>query len=332
MNLPRPVVARAPDARVGERRYAVILAGGAGTRLWPLSRSSMPKQLLALNGEQTLLQQTARRVLPRVAAERMVTVTHANYRFEVAGQLHAIAPEFASRVLAEPVGRNTLPAIGWAVASIARDEPEALIGVFSSDHAVADKAAFLDAWQAAEEAAEAGYLALFGMRPSEPATGYGYIQAGDVLADAGRGRALAVRRFVEKPDLATARSYLASGDYYWNGGMFVFRADVFLALLAALEPEIANGVALLAESGAPTAPMEAYRALPDLSIDYGLLEHARRIAVVPVEMGWSDLGSWESLYQQRARDASGNATQGEVISVDSRDNLLWRDQGALAVL
>jgi mannose-1-phosphate guanylyltransferase/mannose-6-phosphate isomerase len=153
------------------RRYAIVLAGGSGARLWPLSRSSMPKQLLALNGPETLLQQTARRIAPRVKASRVLTVTHVEHRFEVTGQLHAVNPELASGVLAEPVGRNTLPAIAWATAKIARNTPDALIGVFSSDHAVADEAAFLAAWASAERAAEASYLALLGMSPTEPATG-----------------------------------------------------------------------------------------------------------------------------------------------------------------
>src|SRR5262245_59221995 len=213
MDTPLTRTQERPAAVAGGRRYAVILAGGSGTRLWPLSRATMPKQLLALNGEDTLLQQTARRVAPMVDAARVITVTHADHRFEVTGQLHALDPRLAEGVLAEPTGRNTLPAIAWAAARIARETPEALLAVFSSDHAVADSAAFLDAWSAAEAAAEEGYIALFGMKPTEPATGFGYIEAGAPLA-VGNGQAVRrVARFVEKPALDKAREFLARGNY-----------------------------------------------------------------------------------------------------------------------
>jgi mannose-1-phosphate guanylyltransferase/mannose-6-phosphate isomerase len=238
----------APGRSADQRRYAVVLAGGSGTRLWPLSRSSMPKQLLALNGSESLMQQTVRRVTPRVGGSRIFTVTHADHRFEVMGQLHALDARLADNVLAEPMGRNTLPAIAWAVARIAREAPDAVIGVFSSDHAVADSPAFIAAWAAAEAAADDGYIVLFGMKPTEPATGFGYIHGGEPLsARAGDGVVRRVKGFVEKPNRETAERFLATGEYYWNGGMFVFRADRFLDALRQWQPRIHAAVDKLAE-------------------------------------------------------------------------------------
>jgi len=318
------------------RRYAVILAGGSGTRLWPLSRSSMPKQLLALNGTETLLQQTVRRIAPLVDGTHVITVTHADHRFEVMGQLHAIDARLADGVLAEPMGRNTLPAIAWATARIAKETPDALIGVFPSDHAVTESEAFLDAWRRAERAADQGCIVLFGMHPTAPEIGFGYIQAGEPLefpagpSSAGSGIRKVVR-FVEKPNLATAEGFLKQGGYHWNGGMFVFRADRFVAMLERYQPALFAALPGLAASDR-LASAELYRELPEVSIDYGVLEHADNVAVVPVEMGWSDLGSWDALYQQRAKDEDGNLLQGDVVAVNSRNNLLWSEHGTLATL
>ena len=335
MNAPNIKMHPAAKPQVSAKRYAIVLAGGSGTRLWPLSRSSKPKQLLCLNGAESLLQQTVRRVLPMVDPARVSVVTSAEYRFEVAGQLLALDAALAGGVLAEPMGRNTLPAIAWAVARIARDTPDALIGVFSSDHAVADDDAFLRAWQSAEAAAKEGYVALFGMQPTEAATGYGYIQSGKALAGANSGPLSEVHqaaRFVEKPDLATAQGYLSEGGYYWNGGMFVFRADRFMEMVKQHQPQIFAATQALAENNQAIAATDVYASMPDVSIDYGLLELADNVAVVPVDMGWSDLGSWESIYQQRGKDPQGNMLEGDVLAMDSQDNLLWSEHGLVATL
>ena len=287
------------------------------------------------NGAESLLQQTVRRVLPMVDPARVLTVTSAEYRFEVAGQLLELNAALAGGVMAEPMGRNTLPAIAWAVGRIARETPDALIGVFSSDHAVANDDAFLRAWQSAEAAAKEGYVALFGMQPTEAATGYGYIQSGKPLAGANSGplsEAHQAARFVEKPDLATAQGYLSEGGYYWNGGMFVFRADRFMEMVKQHQPQIFAATQALAEKNQAVAAAEVYASMPDLSIDYGLLELADNVAVVPVDMGWSDLGSWESIYQQRCKDEQGNMLEGDVLAIDSQDNLLWSEHGLVATL
>ncbi len=337
MDSPLTQLQKPPVSSASARRFAVILAGGSGTRLWPLSRVSMPKQLLALNGEETLLQQTARRLAPLVDPSNVLTVTHADHRFEVTGQLHALDSRLAAGVLAEPMGRNTLPAIAWAAAKIAREAPDALIGVFSSDHAIAAPAEFLAAWQAAETAAEAGYIALFGMQPTSAETGFGYIEAGAPLhlrqpvGGAGERDLRRVVRFVEKPTLEKAREFLERGNYYWNGGMFVFRAECLFAMLERYQPALFAALPRLAASE-HLAAADLYRELPEISMDYGVLEHADNVAVVPVDMGWSDLGSWDALYQQRAKDGDGNMIQGDVVALNSRNNLLWSEHGVLATL
>lgn len=333
MNLPADHVITAISPGADLDRRAIVLAGGSGTRLWPLSRATMPKQLLALNGQESLLQDTMRRLLPMVESRHVTTVTHADHRFEVAGQLHAIDPGLADNVLAEPIGRNTLPAIAWATARIAKEHPAAIVGVFSSDHAVADAPAFHAAWRAAERAARHGHITLFGMKPTEPATGFGYIQAGDEI-NIGRGLPTArkVLRFVEKPNAATAIQLLAQGNHYWNGGMFVFRAETFIQMLRRLQPIICEAACALSESGVVVAKEEIYQPLPDLSVDYGILEHSDNIAVVPVSMGWSDLGSWEAIYQQRDKDDFGNVVEGNVLALKSSNNLFWADGGTIAAL
>ncbi|HQN65202.1 MAG TPA: mannose-1-phosphate guanylyltransferase/mannose-6-phosphate isomerase [Methylophilus sp.] len=307
--------------------YAVILCGGSGTRLWPLSRTMQPKQLLALNGKQTLLQQTAARLLEHVTADRLFTVTHEDHKFQVKGQLAELALDAVTNVLAEPMARNTLPAIAWATYQIYQREPDAIIGVFASDHAIDNQAAFLQAWQAAEQVAQQGYLVLLGIKPHEPATGYGYIKPSQKEVASGEIPVYAVEKFVEKPDLARAKEFLQQG-FLWNSGMFVFKASAFMQMLATYQPEIDKLVrALKAETLA-----EQYTEFPNLSMDYGLAEKAEKVAVVPVDMAWSDLGSWDSLYAKRPKDDHGNVLHGDVYSEDTNDSLIWASRGVVATL
>jgi mannose-1-phosphate guanylyltransferase / mannose-6-phosphate isomerase len=333
MNSPAPSAVSQLSSNLEIDRRAIVLAGGSGTRLWPLSRATMPKQLLALNGKESLLQDTMRRLLPLVSSRHITTVTHVDHRFEVAGQLHAVDAGLADHVLAEPIGRNTLPAIAWATARIAQENPAAIIGVFSSDHGVADQASFHNAWRAAEQAAANGQIALFGMEPTEPATGFGYIQAGREIQLSGKHLPVrSVLRFVEKPNLETAQKLLAQGNHYWNGGMFVFRADTFMQMVKSLQPKIYEAALGLAESTEAVAKEDVYKNMPDLSVDYGILEHSKNIAVVPITMGWSDLGSWEAIYQQRDKDTNGNVVEGDVLSINSKNNLMWTTGGTIAAL
>ncbi|HSH53498.1 MAG TPA: mannose-1-phosphate guanylyltransferase, partial [Methylotenera sp.] len=307
--------------------YAVILCGGSGTRLWPLSRTLRPKQLLALNGEQTLLQQTAQRLLAHVAASNLFTVTHEDHKFEVKGQLAEIAAESVQNVLAEPCARNTLPAIAWAVHQIHQQNPHAVIGVFASDHAIDNSTAFLQAWQTAELAANDDYLVLLGIKPHQPATGYGYIKPSAELAYSGSLPVNQVAQFVEKPTIEKAKQFVSDG-YLWNSGMFVFKASAFMAMLNQYQPIMAQQVNCLnAENFADT-----YANFENISMDYGLAEKAEKVAVVPVDMAWSDLGSWDSIYQRHEKDAQNNVTHGTVLTQETSNSLLWTECGLLATL
>jgi mannose-1-phosphate guanylyltransferase/mannose-6-phosphate isomerase len=309
-------------------RYAVILCGGSGTRLWPLSRALHPKQLLALNGDKTLLQQTALRLSQHIASANLVTVTHENHRFEVKGQLAEVLPEAVPGVLTEPCSRNTLPAIAWAIYEIYCKSPEAIIGVFPSDHAIDKELEFIKAWNTAEDIAQQGYLALLGITPTEAATGYGYIQPSDKsITTDGPGEAYQVARFVEKPNQGNAEKFVAAG-YLWNSGMFVFRADTFMQMLAEYQPEIASVITQLTSANLANQ----YANLPNISIDYGLVEKAQKVAVVPVDMAWSDLGNWDSIYQHNKKNQHNNVTHGDVITLDTADSLLWNTHGLLATL
>lgn len=312
-------------------RYAVILCGGSGTRLWPLSRTLRPKQLLALNGEQTLLQQTATRLAQHVNAAHLFTVTHEDHKFEVKGQLAEQFPETIANVLAEPCARNTLPAIAWATYQIYQQDNTAIIGVFASDHAIDNDAAFLSAWQTAEQVAEKGYLVLLGIKPHEPATGYGYIKPGNQLSSGVELPVYQVDQFIEKPDLENAQHFVNDG-YLWNSGMFVFQASTFMNMLQKFQPQIYSQICKINHKNIA----EIYPSLPNLSMDYGLAEelvkYGDKMAVVPVDMAWSDLGSWESIYQKQQKDQSDNVIHGDVLVLKTRNSLLWTDKGLLATI
>lgn len=305
-------------------RYALILCGGSGTRLWPLSRTLRPKQLLPLNGEKTLLQQTTERLLAHIPASNLYTVTHQDHKFEVKGQLGEVANEAVPNVMAEPCARNTLPAIAWAVTEIHKKDPDAIIGVFASDHAIDNQTAFVDAWKSAETIAEDDYLVLLGIKPHEPATGYGYIKPAKQIVG-GDMPVYDVAEFVEKPVLDVAKQYLADG-YLWNSGMFVFKASAFMQMFTKHQPEMAKQLGNMRSDHFA----EDYAALDNISIDYGLAEQAEKVAVVPVDMAWSDLGSWESIYQKQAKDADNNVLHGDVFTQDTKDSLLWTQSGILA--
>ena len=300
----------------------VLLSGGSGTRLWPLSREAYPKQFLPLVGDDTMLQATWRRVAD-VAGAAPIVVANEEHRFLVAEQLRQIgAPK--PDILLEPMGRNTAPAIALAALQAMHDGEDPLLLVLPSDHVVADAGAFRKAVREAATAAEGGALVTFGILPSAPETGFGYIEAEHAGSDGVRK----VRRFVEKPDAATAQRYLDDGGYYWNSGMFLFRASVLLAQLERFRPDI---VATCRESFAAAkrdgdfirVDREAFARCPSDSIDYAVMEKTDAAMVLPVDIGWNDVGSWSALWDVAERDESGNAHHGDVIAVDSRNSYAY---------
>ncbi|MEN5287411.1 mannose-1-phosphate guanylyltransferase/mannose-6-phosphate isomerase [Stenotrophomonas lactitubi] len=301
----------------------VILSGGSGTRLWPLSREAYPKQFLPLAGELTMLQATWQRVAP-IASRGPLVVANEEHRFVAAEQLQQVGAEAAAIIL-EPVGRNTAPAIAVAALEATRDGADALLLVLPSDHVITDEAAFRTAVQAASIAAEADKLVTFGIVPTGPETGYGYIKAAD-----GHG-VRAVERFVEKPDLDTATGYVTSGQYYWNSGMFLFKASRYLQELERLQPAMLSACRDAWQSARRDADFtrldkDAFTAVPSDSIDYAVMEKTADAVVVPLDAGWNDVGSWTALRDVSQQDGDGNAHQGDVIAIDCRNTYAYGER------
>lgn len=310
----------------------VILSGGSGTRLWPMSRPEMPKQMLALTADETMLQLTAGRATgERFAAP--IVVANAQHADLVEQQLHDAGAD-AQAIILEPMGRNTAPAI--ALAALAAQDAQAAdapLLVMPSDHVIADLDAFHAAIHAALPLVEQGWLVTFGIEPDAPETGYGYIKIGETLAD-GVHR---VARFIEKPPQDVAQAMLDAGGHAWNGGIFLFRADSFLEALAMHAPDMlaATRAAMRAarRDGVRIHPdADAFAASPDDSIDYAVMEKADRVAVVPVAMGWSDVGSWDALHAISETDANGNVHRGNVLAIDTKDCLARTDGVRIAMV
>ncbi|WP_066093695.1 mannose-1-phosphate guanylyltransferase/mannose-6-phosphate isomerase [Xanthomonas massiliensis] len=301
----------------------VILSGGSGTRLWPLSREMYPKQFLPLVGEKTMLQATWLRVAP-LAGTGPIVVANEEQRFVAAEQL-ALVGGHASAILLEPAGRNTAPAIAVAALEATRDGGDALLLVLPSDHVIRDEAAFRQAVVVATAAAEAGKLVTFGIVPTQPETGYGYIKAA-----AGEG-VRAVERFVEKPDPATAERYVASGEYFWNSGMFLFKASRYLQELEQYQPAMLEACRQAWQKAKRDPDFvrldkAAFAASPSDSIDYAVMEKTHDATVLPLDAGWSDVGSWSSLREVSPMDEAGNAHHGQVIAIDCHDTYAYGDK------
>lgn len=310
---------------------ALILAGGSGTRFWPLSRRDRPKQLLPLEADHSLLRQTVERLAPEIGPASVWVCTTR----DLADAIRADLPQVpGDQILAEPEGRNTAPAIGWSIRSMPDALRRGVVAVLPADHRFGDAASFrrtlLDAAAVVER--DDRVIAL-GVTPRWAETGYGYLELGDDL-----DREIGLRqvaRFTEKPDAATARSYLDGRNHLWNAGIFLFRGSTLLRHLAAFEPEIADGIEEIAE--APERAAEIYPRLKSISIDYAVMERlgtdgTPAIATLALDCDWSDLGSWEALAEILPADGDGNRSRGDVLAIEATDNLLYADQGTVAVL
>ena len=328
-----PAVAKCPtvpQAVTMTELVPVLLSGGSGTRLWPLSRESHPKQFLPLLGEHTLLQDTWLRLRGLPGAEAPLVIANEEHRFLVAEQLLEIGVT-PSAIVLEPIGRNTAPAIAVAALQAMADGSDPVLLVLPSDHVIRDEPAFRAAVLAALPAAQAGGLVTFGIVPSAPETGYGYIKAGK-----GEG-VRAVERFVEKPDLATAKQYVASGEYFWNSGMFAFRASRYLEELGKTQPAmIASAREALAKARRDVdflrLDRDAFAACPSDSIDYAVMEKTDAAKVLPINVGWNDVGSWSALWEVSEQDAAGNAHRGEVIALDCHNTLAMSERRMIAMI
>src|SRR5271156_5031182 len=314
----RSAAASGQDEAMEMTLIPVILPGGAGTRLWPLSRELYPKQLLALTGRQTMLQETAARLAGIVGARPPIVVCNEAHRFTVAEQLRTLGLR-AGAILLEPAGRNTAPAVALAALQALSTDPEAILIVAPADHVIRDARKFQQAAAVAADLAQAGKLVTFGIVAHAPETGYGYIRRGE-----GAGPAYPVAQFIEKPPLDVALQFVASGDYFWNSGMFVFQASRYLAELAAFAPDILDASKAAFEAAKTDLDFmridkAAFEKCRSDSIDYAVMEKTRDALVLPLDAGWSDVGSWSSLCDALPADEEGNVLQGDVLVHDTHD-------------
>lgn len=305
---------------------AIILAGGSGTRLWPLSRQSFPKQFLKLNGDRSLLQQTVERMLKFLPPEDIIVITNNDYRFHVMSDLKAISPNLSKDMILEPARRNTAPAIALALKYCTErlqcNDKEVLF-VSPSDHIINPDERFIEYIKKAEGIAKEGYIVTFGIKPLKPETGYGYIKVrGQVSGVKGY---YDVERFTEKPDLETAIRYLSDGNYLWNSGMFAFSIDLITEEFRRHAPEINS---LLNASLGDV--ILNFGSMPDISIDYAILEKSDRVVTIPLDIYWNDIGSWDSMFDIFEKDNNNNVKIGDVIDIDTKDTLIIGDKRMIA--
>jgi mannose-1-phosphate guanylyltransferase len=313
--------------------YALIMAGGSGTRLWPHSRSHKPKQFLRINGEATMLQETVARVLPLIPLDRIYVVTGSVYADLVREQL----PELPqANLLIEPSGKGTAPAIGLGALHIRRRDPNALMAVLSADHGIEQQELFRQQLAVGATMAEQGFLVTLGIKPSSPATGYGYIESAEMLYDSDGQQVFRVKRFVEKPSLERAQSYVASGTFFWNAGMFVWGAERILSELGRFEPLLAQGLTVinshLGTRNERKALEDVWPTMPNIAIDVAVMERTDRAVVIPADIGWSDVGDWAALAEILPQDGDGNAVLGSSVNIDTRNTLIYGNGRLVATI
>jgi mannose-1-phosphate guanylyltransferase/mannose-6-phosphate isomerase len=306
--------------------YAILLAGGTGTRLWPVSRQLYPKQLVKFIGDDSLVQSTIKRLSPVLDPENVRIVCGEQHFHETARHMQGIGLQADGKIICEPSGRNTAPAILLAVLHTLIVEKDAVLCVLPADHVIGNIERFHERLEAAIRLAERGYIVTFGIRPHYAETGYGYVE-GDAAISEG---ALRVKRFVEKPDRKTAQEYIKAGNFFWNSGMFAFKASVILDEFRAWQPDLLEKMNAIFD---PTRPItrEAYDRLPDISIDYAVMEKTTRGVVLPSDFGWSDIGSWKSLYDFLPKDADLNVIDGDVIANHTRGCFILGSDRLIAV-
>ena len=329
---------RNPNNDLNSHLYPVIMAGGSGTRFWPLSRQLFPKQLLRIMGDETLIQQTMRRVVCASAPNRVMISTNPAQAESIRVQLSEWKDALTDNFVLEPEGRNTAPAIALVALELVRRDPDAIMVVVPADHIVKGQRDFYAAVSLASNLAAQGLLVTFGIQPIRPETGYGYIKPSRkaVLAKQGKLKGHPVARFVEKPNAAKAAQYLKAGDYYWNSGMFVWRAATILEEIRRHQPMLYRGIEkighLMQQNTSRSVIDEEYRQLPSVSIDTGVMEKSTKSAVVPVTFRWSDVGSWGSLDEVVSKDKAGNVVVGRVVDLDSRRSIVYGDRRLVATI
>lgn len=304
--------------------YAVIMAGGKGSRFWPRSREVKPKHLLDIVSDQSIIRETVDRISPMIPPERILIVTGRSHAAELIRQLPELPEE---NIIIEPVGRNTAPCIGLAALYIKKKAPDAVMLVLPSDHLIADERQFRKILGVAAAAARRGnHLVTVGIRPTGPETGYGYIEQGEERAEIEGEKIYEVRSVREKPDLAQARALLSQGGFSWNSGMFIWTVPAILQALEEWLPDLYEGLlqieAALGSAREASVIDQVYRSARSVSIDYGVMEKAKNTLVIPGDFGWSDVGSWDALWEVSARDEKGNAVRGRVVNVASRNCLV----------
>jgi mannose-1-phosphate guanylyltransferase len=330
-----PEISSPQEVVLNEHLYAVIMAGGIGSRLWPRSRSTSPKQFLDLLGSRTMIQETIDRIQPLVPLERVLVVLSEEHAPTVQAQVPGLP---AQNLILEPGPRGTAPCIGLAAAILLLRDPKATMAIFPADHRIADAAGFRQAIRAAAQVAQDGYLVTLGIAPDRPHTGYGYIQRGNPLGRFAGQPAYAVRRFTEKPDEATANRFVDSGEYYWNGGIFIWRADTILEQMAEHLSDLR--AALRTVTRAWDTPQrddvleKAWQEVPRTTIDYGIMEKAAQVATVPIDVGWDDVGNWSTLSNLLEVDGQGNALQGrgQAVLVDTEGSFVHASDGRLVAV